>query len=199
MAFQLFALTLRTRNDRGLSIRLPHRVGAAKASQMMYICRTYSGAEAHDIHLPNLCFADDRFDAELPALSEDIPTNSGYANQVNKRAPMDSHGLTLHDAHALGLFKNERLMFAPSFPAFAAKFPASMGMLTLTRNRMDYPGECWIVVVPDVAGVLCLRPRPAMTCRCRHRMRCRTADSHESSGPGSNLSRVCLPAVCQGC
>ncbi|MBV8496045.1 MAG: enoyl-CoA hydratase/isomerase family protein, partial [Gammaproteobacteria bacterium] len=30
----------------GLSLRLPHRVGTAKASEMMYTCRSYSGAEA---------------------------------------------------------------------------------------------------------------------------------------------------------
>lgn len=93
----------------GLSLRLPHRVGTSKASEMMYTCRTYSGAEAHDMHLANFCFPDDRFDAELAALCNDILANSWYANQVNKRALMASHGLTLQDAHALELFKNEGL------------------------------------------------------------------------------------------
>jgi enoyl-CoA hydratase len=93
----------------GLSLRLPHRVGTSKASEMMYTCRTYSGAEAHDMHLANFCFPDDRFDAELAAVCNDILANSWYANQVNKRALMASHGLTLRDAHALELFKNEGL------------------------------------------------------------------------------------------
>jgi enoyl-CoA hydratase len=93
----------------GLSLRLPHRVGTSKASEMMYTCRTYSGLEAHDMHLANFCFPEDRFEAELAALGADILANSWYANQVNKRALMASHGLTLHAAHALEMFKNEGL------------------------------------------------------------------------------------------
>lgn len=104
----------------GLSLRLPHRVGTAKASEMMFTCRSYSGAEAHDMHLANFCFADDRFEAELVALSQDILANSWYSNQVDKRALIESNGLTLHDAHALGLFKNEGL--APDALARVTKF-----------------------------------------------------------------------------
>ena len=104
----------------GLSLRLPHRVGTAKASEMMYTCRSYSGAEAHEIHLANFCFADDRFDAELAALAADILANSWYSNQVNKRALIESDGLTLQDAHALRLFKNEGL--APDAAERVARF-----------------------------------------------------------------------------
>jgi enoyl-CoA hydratase len=93
----------------GLSLRLPHRVGTAKAAEMMFTCRSYSGAEAHDMHLANYCFADDGFEAELDALASDILANSWYSNQVNKRALLASNGLTLHDAHALDIFKNEGL------------------------------------------------------------------------------------------
>src|SRR5580658_4274674 len=104
----------------GLSLRLPHRVGTAKAAEMMFTCRSYSGAEAHDMHLANFCFADDRFEAELAALSKDILANSWYSNQVNKRALLESNGLTLHDAHALDIFKNEGL--APDAAARVASF-----------------------------------------------------------------------------
>jgi enoyl-CoA hydratase len=93
----------------GLSLRLPHRIGTAKASEMMLTCRSYSGREAEAMHLANFCFPDDRFDAELAALSADILSNSWYANQVNKRALIEIDGLSLHDAHALELFKNEGL------------------------------------------------------------------------------------------
>jgi enoyl-CoA hydratase len=86
----------------------------------MFTCRSYSGAEAHDMHLANFCFADDRFEAELAALSKDILANSWFSNQVNKRALLESDGLTLHDAHALALFKNEGL--APDAAARVAKF-----------------------------------------------------------------------------
>ena len=93
----------------GLSLRLPHRVGTAKASEMMLTCRSYSGTEAHEMHLANYCFADAQFEAGLSALAENILANSWYANQVNKRALLESDGLSLRDAHALELFKNEGL------------------------------------------------------------------------------------------
>jgi enoyl-CoA hydratase/carnithine racemase len=106
----------------GLSLRLPHRVGTAKASEMMLTCRAYSGREAYDMHLANFCFPDDGFDAGLAALCADILANSWYANQVNKRALLACHGLTLHDAHALELFKNEGL--APDAEQRVARFLA---------------------------------------------------------------------------
>jgi enoyl-CoA hydratase len=107
----------------GLSLRLPHRVGRAKATEMMLTCRSYSGIEAQAMHLVNLCFPDERFETELTALVTDILANSWYANQVNKRALIESDGLTLREAHALELFKNEGL--APDAPARVAKFLSS--------------------------------------------------------------------------
>jgi len=104
----------------GLSLRLPHRIGAAKASEMMLTCRSYSGRQAESMHLANFCFPDDRFDAELTALSADLLANSWYANQVNKHALIETDGLSLHDAHALELFKNEGL--APDAANRVAKF-----------------------------------------------------------------------------
>lgn len=93
----------------GLSLRLPHRIGTAKASEMMFSCRSYTGTQAEAMHLANFCFPDDKFDAELAALSADILSNSWYANHVNKRALIEIDGLSLHDAHGLELFKNEGL------------------------------------------------------------------------------------------
>lgn len=104
----------------GLSLRLPHRVGSAKASEMMFTCRSYSGREAHDMHLANFCFPDSEFDAGLARLTTDILANSWYANQVSKRALIESDGLSLRDSHALELFKNEGL--APDAAERIAKF-----------------------------------------------------------------------------
>jgi enoyl-CoA hydratase len=104
----------------GLSLRLPQRVGRAEATEMMLTCRSYSGTEAQAMHLVNLCFADDRFEAELAALCDDVLANSWYANQVNKRALIESDGLSLRDAHALELFQNEGL--APDASQRVAKF-----------------------------------------------------------------------------
>src|SRR5271156_2926882 len=109
----------------GLSLRLPHRIGTAKAAEMMYTSRSYTGREAQDMHLANYCFADDEFERELARLSADILSNSWYANQVNKRALIEIDGLSLHDAHGLELFKNEGL--APDAAQRIAKFFTQRG------------------------------------------------------------------------
>jgi enoyl-CoA hydratase len=104
----------------GLSLRLPHRIGRAKASEMMFTCRSYTGRQAEAMHLANYCFPDDRLEAELASLSADILSNSWYANQVNKRALLETDGLSLSDAHALEFFKNEGL--APDAAQRVTKF-----------------------------------------------------------------------------
>src|SRR5580693_6887245 len=60
----------------GLSLRLPHRIGTAKASEMMLTCRSYTGRQAEAMHLVNLCFADDQFETQLASLCKDILANS---------------------------------------------------------------------------------------------------------------------------
>ncbi len=107
----------------GLSFRLPHRIGSAKASEMMFTSRVYTGRQAEAMHLANFCYADERFEAELAALSADILANSWYANQVNKRALMEIDGLSLNEAHSLELFKNEGL--APDAAARVSAFFAA--------------------------------------------------------------------------
>jgi enoyl-CoA hydratase/carnithine racemase len=93
----------------GLSLRLPRRVGSAKAREMIFTCRNVSGIEAEHIHLANFCFADDRFDGELASLARQILANSWYSNQVNKRVLIETDALPLREAHALEMFKNEGL------------------------------------------------------------------------------------------
>jgi enoyl-CoA hydratase len=104
----------------GLTLRLPHRIGTAKASEMMLTSRSYSGREAQAMHLANFCFPDESFEAELAALCADILANSWYANQVIKRALIETEGLTLRDAYALDMFKNEGL--APDAPQRVTRF-----------------------------------------------------------------------------
>jgi enoyl-CoA hydratase len=104
----------------GLSLRLPHRIGAAKASEMMLTCRTYTGRQAETMHLANLCVADELFDAELATLARDILSNSWYAHRLNKRTLIESDGLSLQDAHALDRFKDEGL--APDAAQRIARF-----------------------------------------------------------------------------
>jgi len=104
----------------GLTLRLPHRIGTAKAAEMMLTSRIYNGREAEAMHLANFCFADADFEAELTALCADILANSWYANLVVKCALMETEGLTLRDAYALDLFKNEGL--APDAAKRVQKF-----------------------------------------------------------------------------
>ena len=104
----------------GLTLRLPHRIGAAKASEMLLTSRTYTGQDAHEMHLANFCFPDENFETELIALQSDILANSWFANQVTKRALIETDGMTLRDAYALDLFKNEGL--APDAAQRVAQF-----------------------------------------------------------------------------
>jgi enoyl-CoA hydratase/carnithine racemase len=104
----------------GLTLRLPHRIGVAKASEVLLTSRSYNGREAQAMHLANFCFADASFDAELAALCAAITANSWYANQVTKRALIETDGLTLRQAYGLDLFKNEGL--APDAAKRIAKF-----------------------------------------------------------------------------
>ena len=104
----------------GLSLRLPHRVGSAKASEMMFTCSAYSGTEAHEMHLANFVYPDAEFETRLSALADNVLANSWYANQVSKRALLESDGLSLKDANALEIFKNEGL--APDAAQRVEKF-----------------------------------------------------------------------------
>jgi enoyl-CoA hydratase len=104
----------------GLTLRLPRRIGTAKASEMMLTSRAYSGREAQAMHLVNFCFPDAEFETGLADLCRDILANSWFANQVIKRALIETDGLTLKDAYALDLFKNEGL--APDAVSRVARF-----------------------------------------------------------------------------
>jgi enoyl-CoA hydratase/carnithine racemase len=93
----------------GLSLRLPRRVGSARAREIMFTCRTYDGRRAEQINLANYCFPDDRLEAELDRLAADILANSWYSNQVCKRLLIETDALPLNEAHGLDIFKNEGL------------------------------------------------------------------------------------------
>ena len=91
----------------GMSSRLPLRVGTAKAREMMYTCRSYSGREAMISNLANFCFSDDTFETDLAKLAKEILANSWYSNQVIKKTLHETEGLSLDDAYALEIYKNE--------------------------------------------------------------------------------------------
>ena len=91
----------------GLSQRLPRRVGTAKAREMMFTCRTYSGREAEAMGLANACVADDAFDAAIDALVAEIGANSSFSHAANKRLLDHTDGLPLPAGLAHEIYRGE--------------------------------------------------------------------------------------------
>ena len=79
----------------GMSQRLPRRVGAYKAREMMFTCRTYSGADALEMGLAAMCFADNDFDAGLAAVVAEILAQSSYSHRAIKHLMLETDGRSL--------------------------------------------------------------------------------------------------------
>ena len=104
----------------GLSQRLPRRVGGAKAREMMYTCKTYSGAEAAAMGLANACFADEVFDVEVEKFARGVLANSWYSLRENKRLMNDTDGMSLPSGLAHEVFRSRG--FGPDMQARIAAF-----------------------------------------------------------------------------
>lgn len=79
----------------GLSQRLPRRVGLAKAYEMMFASRTYSGREAVEMGLANFCVPDEDLDAEADRFCRDTLANSWRAVAAMKALVRDTDGFSL--------------------------------------------------------------------------------------------------------
>lgn len=84
----------------GLTQRLPRRVGMAKAKEMMFSSRTYSGVEAASIGLVNFAVPEAELDAKVDALCADILANSARSNREIKKLLKDTDGLSLAAGNA---------------------------------------------------------------------------------------------------
>ncbi len=89
----------------GMSQRLPRRVGAAKAIEMMTTSRPYTGAEALAMGLVNLCFPDAVFDQELRKLTDTIVANSWHTLRGNKRLLRETEGMALAEGLAHEVYR----------------------------------------------------------------------------------------------
>src|ERR1700744_1481011 len=89
----------------GLSQRLPRRVGVAKASEMMFGCRTYTGAEALEMGLANACFADATFEQDVESFVRAVLANSWFSLRENKRLLLETEGMTLRAGLAHEVFR----------------------------------------------------------------------------------------------
>lgn len=88
----------------GMSQRLPRRVGMARAQEMTYTARTFSGREAEAMGLVNWCVPDAGFDAAVAGTARSILANSWYSLRANKRLYRETEGLPLraglsHEIH----------------------------------------------------------------------------------------------------
>ncbi len=88
----------------GMSQRLPRRVGRAKAMEMTFTSRNYSGREAADMGLANFCVPDAEIDSAVTAFAKDVLANSWRSNAANKKLLNDTDGMTLkaglaHELH----------------------------------------------------------------------------------------------------
>ena len=79
----------------GMSQRLPRRVGAYKAREMMFTCRTYTGAEAAAMGLAAMCVPDADYDQAVAELAQTILAQSPHSHRANKRLILETDGLPL--------------------------------------------------------------------------------------------------------
>ncbi len=84
----------------GLTQRLPRRVGMAKAKEMMFASRTYSGIEAAAMGLANFAVPEAELDSRTDAFCADILTNSARSNREIKKLLIDTDGLNLAAGNA---------------------------------------------------------------------------------------------------
>lgn len=107
----------------GMSQRLPRRVGAARAREMMFTCRTYDGEQAAAIGLANFCFPDETFEASVAVLAGEILTQSWYSHRANKALMLETDGLPLGAglAHEVYRSRGRGPDMASRIAAFAAR------------------------------------------------------------------------------
>jgi len=104
----------------GMSQRLPRRVGVAKAKEMMFTCRTYSGLEAEAMGLANACFTDTAFDAEVSGWAAEVAAHSPFSHAANKRLIDQTDGMALAAGLAHEVFRGEGV--GPDMQARLAAF-----------------------------------------------------------------------------
>lgn len=109
----------------GMSQRLPRRIGAYRARDLMFTCRTVDAAEAVEIGLANKRFADDAFDAGVEELARTILANSWFSARANKSLILTTDGLPLAAGLALEVHRNEG--HAPDMEARVAAFARRKG------------------------------------------------------------------------
>jgi enoyl-CoA hydratase/carnithine racemase len=81
----------------GMTQRLPRRVGAARAKDMMFSSRQVEAEEALSIGLVDRVFAVDELGAETVAYARSVVENSPHSHRVCKQIVEATDGLRLHE------------------------------------------------------------------------------------------------------
>ncbi|MGB5755283.1 MAG: enoyl-CoA hydratase/isomerase family protein [Acidimicrobiales bacterium] len=84
----------------GMTVRLPERVGRAKAKELMYTARRISGAEAAAIGLVNQATGDTDLDDAVDALAASIVANSWDTSRFDKAILADNRDMNRGEALA---------------------------------------------------------------------------------------------------
>ncbi|WP_242124200.1 enoyl-CoA hydratase/isomerase family protein [Sphingobium sp. Sx8-8] len=91
----------------GLSQRLPRRIGEAKAYEMFFASRTYSGADAAAMGLANFVVPNDGFEAEVDKFCGEVLANAWRATRAFKTLVARTEGMSLHDGIVYEIEKTE--------------------------------------------------------------------------------------------
>ena len=81
----------------GMTQRLPRRIGAARAKDMMYSSRLVGADEALQIGLVDRVFATGSLDEQVDEYARAIAANSSHSHQVCKKIIEATDGLRIHD------------------------------------------------------------------------------------------------------
>lgn len=84
----------------GMSQRLPRRIGALKAKELMFTGRPISGQEAAAIGLVNRCVADVDLETAVSSLAAEIVANSWHTLRADKRLVNEGQRYTLAEGLA---------------------------------------------------------------------------------------------------
>jgi enoyl-CoA hydratase len=82
----------------GMSVRLPERVGRARAKELMFTGRRIDGTAAAGIALVNRCVGDDQLDAAVADVAAEIVAGSRGTNRIDKLLVASSRDLPRGDA-----------------------------------------------------------------------------------------------------
>ena len=81
----------------GMTQRMPRKVGAARAKDLMFSSRTVEAAEALSIGLVERVFAEGELEAKTVEYAQAVAENSNHSHRVCKQIIEATDGLRLHD------------------------------------------------------------------------------------------------------